>query len=177
MCVFFDVNTLEYKETLYKVEDTYTQMSHLGSSTKVPAGAKELSKYPTRIMTQMINNEMFHDQNNPGSVSAAYKDSYKYAIAQSNARYKLAANQQINISVPPNLTIRAGDKLELLFPNMTSENARQTQPYDEESSGNYLIRDIGYHFQVKGPQPFTGSTNITLVRDSMGRKGNASKVK
>jgi hypothetical protein len=177
MCVFFDVNTLEYKETLYKVEDTYTQMSHLGSSTKVPAGAKELSKYPTRIMTQMINNEMFHDQNTPGSVSAAYKDSYKYAIAQSNARYKLAANQQINISVPPNLTIRAGDKLELLFPNMTSENARQTQPYDEESSGNYLIRDIGYHFQVKGPQPFTGSTNITLVRDSMGRKGNASKVK
>jgi len=171
------INRTQLK-TLYKVEDTYAQMAHLGSATKLPAGAKELSKYPTRIMTQMINNEMFHDnKDTPGSTGAAYKDSYKYAIAQSNARYKLASNQQINITIPPNLTIRAGDKLELLFPNMTSENARQTQPYDEETSGNYLIRDIGYHFTVKGPQPFTATTNITLVRDSMGRKGNASKVK
>lgn len=178
MCIFFDVNTMEYKETLYKVEDTYAQMSHLGSATKVPAGAKALSKYPTRIMTQMINNEMFHNEKDTaGKADATYKDNYKYAIAQANARYKLASNQQINITIPPNLTIRAGDKLELLFPNMTNEELRKTQPYDEESSGNYLIKDIGYHFTVKGPQPFVGTTHVTLVRDSMGRKGNASKVK
>lgn len=178
MCIFFDVNTMDYKESLYKVEDTYAQMSHLGSSTKVPAGAKVLSKYPTRIMTQMINHEIFHNEKDTaGSAEATYKDNYKYAIAQANARYKLASNQQINITIPPNLTIRAGDKLELLFPNMTAEEVRKTQPYDEETSGNYLIKDIGYHFTVKGPQPFVGTTHVTLIRDSMGRKGNASKVK
>jgi hypothetical protein len=178
MCIFFDVNTCTYEENMYKVEDTYAQMSHLGSSTKIPVGAKELSKYPTRIMTQMINHEIFHDdKETSGKSDAEYKDNYKYSIAQSNARYKLASNQQINITIPCNLTIRAGDKLELLFPNMTSEEARKLQPYDEEHSGNYLIKDIAYKFIIKGPQPFVGTTHVSLVRDSMGRKNTASKVK
>lgn len=178
MCIFFDVNTCTYEENLFKVEDTFNQMAHLGSSTKIPAGAKELSKYPTRIMTQMINHEIFHeDKITSGKADAKFKDNYKYAIAQSNARYKLAANQQINITIPPNLTIRAGDKLELKFPNMASEEQRKTKPYDEEHSGNYLIKNIGYHFVVRGAQPMTGTTNVTLIRDSMGMKNKASKQK
>ncbi len=178
MCIFFDVNTATYEETVFKVEDTYRQMSHLGSAEKIPQGQKELSEYPTRIMTQMINNELFHkDKNTPGKDSATFKDTYKYSIAQSNARYRLASNQQINITIPPNITIRAGDKLELLFPNMTSQEIRKTQPYDEEHSGYYLIKNIGYNFVVKGAQSLTGTTNISLIRDSFGRKNTASKVK
>lgn len=178
MCIFFDTNTCTYEENLFKVEDTFNQMAHLGSSTKVPTGAKELSKYPTRIMSQMINHEIFHDDpNTSGKSDATYKDNYKYAIAQSNARYKLAANQQINITIPPNLNIRAGDKLELKFPNMSSEESRKIKPYDEEHSGNYLIKNIGYNFIVRGNQAMTGTTNITLVRDSMGMKNTASNQK
>lgn len=178
MCIFFDVNNCTYEENLFKVEDTYNQMAHLGSSTKIPAGAKELSKYPTRIMTQMINNELFHnDKKTSAKADARYKDTYKYSIAQSNARYKLAANQQINITIPPNLTIRAGDKIELRFPNMSSQEQRKLKPYDEEHSGNYLIKNIGYNFIVRGAQPMTGTTNITLVRDSVGMKNTASKQK
>ena len=129
-------------------------------------------------MTQMINNELFHNKpETAGSDDATYKDYYKYSIAQSNARYKLASNQQLNIVVPPNLTIRAGDKLELLFPNMTSDEDRKTNPYDEEHSGNYLIKNIGYNFIMRGAQPRTGTTNITLIRDSFGRKNTASKIK
>lgn len=178
MCIFFDVNSCTYEENIFKVEDTFNQMAHLGSSTKVPAGAKELSKYPTRIMTQMINHEIFHNEKDTAAkADGTYKDNYKYAIAQSNARYKLASNQQINITIPPNLTIRAGDKLELKFPNMGSEEKRKTQPFDEEHSGNYLIKNIGYNFVVRGASPMTGTTNITLVRDSMGMKNTASKQK
>ena len=178
MCIFFDVNSCEYEENIYKIEDTYAQMSHLGSATKIPKGQKDLAGYATRVMTQMINNEMFHDDpKTSGKDSATYKDVYKYSIAQSNARYKLATNQQLNIVVPPNLTIRAGDKLELLFPNMTSDEDRKTNPYDEEHSGNYLIKNIGYNFIMRGAQPLTGTTNITLIRDSFGRKNTASKIK
>jgi len=178
MCIFFDVNSCSYEENIYKIEDTYAQMSHLGSATKIPKGQKDLSGYSTRVMTQMINNELFHqDPTTPAKDSATYKDVYKYSIAQSNARYKLASNQQINITVPPNLTIRAGDKLELLIPNMTSDENRKTNPYDEEHSGNYLIKNIGYNFIMRGAQPRTGTTNITLIRDSFGRKNTASKIK
>jgi len=178
LCIFFDVNSCTYEENIYKIEDTYAQMAHLGSATKIPKGQKDLAGYSTRIMTQMINNELFHNKpETAGSDDATYKDYYKYSIAQSNARYKLASNQQLNIVVPPNLTIRAGDKLELLFPNMTSDEDRKTNPYDEEHSGNYLIKNIGYNFIMRGAQPRTGTTNITLIRDSFGRKNTASKIK
>jgi hypothetical protein len=178
MCIFFDVNTCTYEENIFKMSDTFSQMAHLGSATKLPEGQKILAGHATRVMTQMINHEMFHDTpETPGSDDAAYKDVYKYSIAQSNARYKLASNQQLNIVVPPNLTIRAGDKLELLFPNMTSDEDRKTNPYDEEHSGNYLIKNIGYNFIMRGAQPRTGTTNITLIRDSFGRKNTASKIK
>lgn len=178
LCIFFDVNTCTYEENIFKVEDTYAQMSHLGSATKLPLGQKQLSEYPTRVMTQMINHEIFHeDPATAGKNAAQYKDVYKYSIAASNARYKLASNQELNIIVPPNLTIRAGDKLELLFPNMTSDEDRKTNPYDEEYSGNYLIRNIGYSFVMRGAQPLTGTTNINLIRDSFGRKNTTSKIK
>jgi len=178
MCIFFDVNSCTYEENIYKMSDTFDQMAHLGSATKLPKGQKELAGHATRVMTQMINNELFHDTpETAGSDDATYKDYYKYSIAQSNARYKLASNQELNIVVPPNLTIRAGDKLELLFPNMTSDEDRKTNPYDEEHSGNYLIKNIGYNFIMRGAQPRTGTTNITLIRDSFGRKNTASKIK
>ena len=178
MCIFFDVNSCTYEENIFKIEDTYQNMSHLGSATKIPLGQKQLAGSATRVMTQMINHELFHDKKTTaGKDDATYKDVYKYSIAQSNARYKLASNQQLNIVVPPNLTIRAGDKLELLLPNMTDDTDRKENPYDEEHSGNYLIKDIGYNFIMRGSQPRTGTTNITLIRDSFGRKNTASKVK
>lgn len=178
MCIFFDVNSCQYEENIFKMEDTFDQMAHLGSATKLPKGQKELAGHATRIMTQMLNNEMFHNvPETSGKDDAEFKDTYRYSIAQSNARYKLASNQELNIVVPPNLTIRAGDKLELLFPNMTSDEDRKTNPYDEEHSGNYLIKNIGYNFIMRGAQPRTGTTNITLIRDSFGRKDTASKIK
>ena len=178
VCVFFDVNKCYYEENIYKIKDTWEQMSHMGSQDKLPKEQQTLSEHSTRVMAQMINSEMFHeDPDTNGADNAAYKDYNRYAIAQSNARYKLASNQELNITVPPNLTVRAGDKLELLFPNMTSDEDRKTNPYDEEHSGNYLIKNIGYNFIMRGAQPRTGTTNITLIRDSFGRKNTASKVK
>lgn len=178
VCVFFDVNKCYYEENIYKIKDTWEQMSHMGSQDNLPKEQQTLSEHSTRVMAQMINSEMFHeDPDTNGADNAAYKDYNRYAIAQSNARYKLASNQELNITVPPNLTIRAGDKLELLFPNMTSDEDRKTNPYDEEHSGNYLIKNIGYNFTMRGAQPRTGTTNITLIRDCFGRKNTASKVK
>jgi hypothetical protein len=178
VCIFFDVNKCYYEENIYKIKDTWEQMSHMGSQDNLPKEQQTLSEHSTRVMAQMINSEMFHeDPDTNGDDNAAYKDYNRYAIAQSNARYKLASNQELNITVPPNLTIRAGDKLELLFPNMTSDEDRKTNPYDEEHSGNYLIKDIGYNFIMRGAQPRTGTTNIALIRDCFGRKNTASKVK
>jgi hypothetical protein len=169
MYVSFDVTTNSYEERLYKFEDSFSQMEHLGKTASISKGAKELSQYPTRIMTQMINNEMFHDQtNSPGKVSAKFKDTYLFAIAQSNARYHFASNQQLNITVPPNLSIRAGDLLTLKFPNMVNQTGREQTPHDEEHSGKYLVKNIGYNFIVRGANPYTASTVIDAIKDTPG---------
>lgn len=169
MYVAFDVSTNTYEEKLYKFEDSFNEMKHLGKTANISKGAKELSQYPTRIMTQMINNEMFHDQtNSPGKVDAKFKDTYLYAIAQSNARYHFASNQQLNITVPPNLSVRAGDLLTLKFPNMVNQTGREQTPYDEEHSGNYLVKNIGYNFIVRGANPYTATTVIDVIKDTPG---------
>lgn len=176
LCVFFDVNSQDYSEYLYSVEDTYNQMKHLGSADKIPLGQKELSRTPTRIMTQMINHELFHDGIEPGVTNSPYPDRYKYHLAQSNARYTIAANQTLNIIVPPNLSIRAGDKVDIKIPNMANSELRKEKPWDEEHSGFYLVKDISYNFILRGASPLTGSNSITLIRDSYGRKEIPSKV-
>lgn len=176
LCVFFDVNSMDYQEYLYSVQDTYDQMSHLGSADKIPLGQKELSRTPTRIMAQMINHEMFHDGIDPGITNAEFPDRYKYHLAQSNARYTIAANQTLNIIVPPNLNIRAGDKIDIKIPNMANTQQRNQKPWDDEHSGYYLVKDISYNFTLRGAQPLTGSNSITLIRDSYGRKETPSKV-
>jgi len=177
LCIFFDINSMDYSEYVYSVQDTYDQMAHLGSADKVPKGQKELSRTPTRVMSQMINHELFHDGIEPGITNAEHPDRYKYHLAQANARYTIAANQTLNIIVPPNLNIRAGDKLNIKIPNMTNTSLREEKPWDDEHSGFYLIKDISYNFVVKGSQPLTGSNTITLIRDSYGRKEVPSKVK
>lgn len=169
MYVSFDVNTNTYEERLYKFEDSFAEMKHLGKTNNISQGAKELSQYPTRIMTQMINNEMFHDQvPTPAKDSAKFKDTYLYGMAQSNARYHFAGNQQLNITVPPNLSIRAGDVLKLKFPNMVNETGRKQTPYDEEHSGKYLVKNIGYNFTVRGNNPYTATTTIDAIKDTPG---------
>ena len=169
MYVAFDVTTNTYEERLYKFEDSFNQMKHLGKTASISKGAKELSQYPTRIMTQMINNEMFHDKRDtPGKENAKFKDTYLYAIAQSNARYHFASNQQLNITVPPNLSVRAGDLLTLKFPNMVNQTGREQTPYDEEHSGTYLVKNIGYNFIVRGANPYTATTVIDAIKDTPG---------
>ena len=43
VCIFFDVNSCTYEENIFKIEDTYNNMSHLGSATKIPLGQKQLA--------------------------------------------------------------------------------------------------------------------------------------
>jgi hypothetical protein len=135
MYVSFDVTTNSYEERLYKFEDSFKEMEHLGKTASISKGAKELSQYPTRIMTQMVNNEMFHDQREtPGKVNA----------------------------------IRAGDLLTLKFPNMVNQTGREQKPYDEEHSGKYLVKNIGYNFIVRGANPYTATTVIDAIKDTPG---------
>jgi len=182
LIIFFNPSTGTYEEYVYSLNDTYKNMTHMGSAEKLPKGQRELAQYPTRIMAQFIDHETFY--NDTGTASPETKDTSgsptqfpdwkKYYLAQSIGRMSLLSNQVLNITIPCSLQIHAGDKLNLLLPNVTSEKERSDQTYDEEHSGVYLIQDISYNFKRGNRQAVSG---VKLVRDSYGMKDKPSKVK
>lgn len=183
LIVFFNPSTGTYEEYVYSLNDTYNSMVHMGSADKLPKGQKELANYPTRIMTQFIDHETFYNENGTASPESRdgsreptqFPDWKKFYLAQSIGRMSLLKNQVLNITIPCNLSLRAGDKIEALLPNMTSQKERSTKKYDEEHSGMYLIQDISYSFKrLEGSQ---GTTTMKVVRDSYGMKDKPSQVK
>jgi hypothetical protein len=177
MMVFFNPSTGRYEEYTFDIEKSYKAMKHLGKDEKIPEGPKELSKYPTRIMTQFIDHETFHNgtdiaspdpKDNSGS-GTNFPDFKKYYAAQSVSRSLLIGNQQLNVTIAGNLTLRAGDKITILLPKFSVEEKKSDSRYDKQHSGTYLIKDISYEFYIeKSGQRNLTISNLLLVRDSFG---------
>ena len=60
ICCYFNINTGEYEERVYSLKDMWKDMAHLGSQTKLPFGQEQLSKYPSRVMSTVINHENWY---------------------------------------------------------------------------------------------------------------------
>jgi len=85
--------------------------------------------------------------------------------ASSVMRYNLLHSQIVNIQVPCNSEIEAGDIVRLEIESISDK--KEENPYDEQQSGNYLILNLCHHFDSK-----RSFTSMTLVRDTYGRRGS-----
>ena len=82
--------------------------------------------------------------------------------AQSTMRYNILFSQVVNMQVPCNLNLRAGDTINCNFEIVTQDSKDQGSD-DPVQSGKYLIIDLCHHFN-----PTRSMTSMTLVRDSYG---------
>ena len=82
--------------------------------------------------------------------------------AQSTMRYNILFSQVVNMQVPCNLNLRAGDTINCNFEIVTQDSKEQGSD-DPVQSGKYLIIDLCHHFN-----PTKSMTSMTLVRDSYG---------
>ena len=180
MCAV-DINTLTYKEQVYSLTNTWDDMEHLGSQTKLPEGQRKLSKIPTRIMSTIIDNEVWNPDpkiastENGGDGSHPYQDYQLNYLSQGLARAGILFNQQLTISLTGHLELCAGDKIEIRIPEQAAEAVKGDSTYDPEHSGTYLIKQVNHQFNM------TDSRNVytvlDLVRDSQGIKNQESIVK
>ena len=176
----FNINTLTYKEQKYSLKDTWNDMAHLGSQTKLPKGQRELSEYPTRVMSTILDNEVFNQDPKIASVddggdgSHRYQDLQLHYLSQGLARAGLLFNQQLTISITGHLELCAGDKIEIKIPDQSAEAAKETA-YDQEHSGTYLIKQVNHQFNMGDSR--TVYTVLDLVRDSQGIQDQESNVK
>ena len=149
-------------------------MAHLGPQTKLPKGQKQLSQYPTRRLSSIINHENWYNGTEVASNDASDEsdepseitDSQKQYLVQSIARAGTLFNQQLAISVTGNLKLRVGQKVEVKIPNPVPEQSKEESgKYDPENSGVYLIRKLNHQFDRASMSVYTV---LDLIRDSWG---------
>ena len=82
--------------------------------------------------------------------------------AKSAMRYDLLHSQVVDIQVPCNVNLRAGEVIECMFEKITKGDKANT-PVNEQQSGKYLILHLCHHFT-----PAKSYTSLTLARDTYG---------
>ena len=180
ICCYFNINNLTYEEQQYSLVDTWDEMAHLGSQTKLPQGQTNLSEYPTRVMSTIVDNEVWNNEpiiastETGGDGSHSYQDNQKYYLSQGLARAGILFNQQLTISLTGHLELCAGDKIEIRIPEQSAEAVKGDNAYDPEHSGTYLIKQLNHQFNIGDTR--TVYTVLDLVRDSQGIQEKESNV-
>ena len=144
-------------------------MSQLGSKTiDLPSidekSDKTLGDLPTRIFVGMLDvGTVEEDASDEGWNSPSKLNADPAKIhAQSMMRYNQLFTQVLEITVPLNSKLIAGNIIRCEFP-LTGDTKRK-EP-DPETSGLYMIKELAHYFDAKGSY-----SKLKLVRDSFGRK-------
>lgn len=179
---FYNVSTGKYEEYQYSMSDTFNSMIKLGNQSKLGKSQIELSKKPTKIMSKLIDHETWYNDTgiaspedaDGGDGSNEITDSAKFYSSQSIARIGILGTYKLTIVIPGNPSLMVGQKIDVKLPNMVPSEQKQSQQFDEENSGTYLISHVQHRFDVTSN---TATTQLSLMRDSIGMKDVPSKAK
>ena len=169
---FYNYSTGSYEEYSYSLDEQFKEMSHLGPQQGVSASQAKFSNYPTRLMSVILDHEVWYNAEEPASPekkdggtknTAEFPDWQKWFTAQSIARYNTFNNQQLEIKIPGNPSLMVGDTIDVKI--MSQSTDKNKHPWDAEHSGTYLISKLNHAFVPK--KPIT-ETFLTLIRDVYG---------
>ncbi len=180
ICCFLNINTGEYEEQLYSLGTMWNNMAHMGSQTDLPKGQKDLSNYPSRVMSSIVNHETHYmgskvasnEDKHGGDGDNSYPDWQKQYLTQGIARLGILFNQELSISLTGHLELCAGDKVEVRIPNQKPDDEMRPV-WDPTHSGTYLIKNLNHQFNIPGKSVYTV---LELIRDSYGIKDTESNV-
>ncbi len=139
----------------------------LGEDTFPNMGAESLSGID--IDDQDLDLRTFSFITNDGNSAVGLSsernnDPQKWAVL-SSMKYNSMFNQAIDIAVPMNLQLRAGQTINCHWPRISEEKVEEGV-LDQSKSGKYLILHLSHHF-TNVPQ--VGSmTYMTVIRDTHG---------
>jgi hypothetical protein len=146
-------------QDVFKFQNYSDKTNNLGSQIKLPplseGSSKTLGDTPTRIITGILdvgtlNSDISKDTN---------ADPTEHQ-SQSLMRYNSLFTQTLNVIVPSNTNLRAGDVIKCEFPKITQADEKE---YDTETSGLYMIKELCHHFDANNSY-----TSMKLIRDTFG---------
>ena len=156
---FYDMYNQELKIYKYSLKEELKNATKLGANESI-AASEQFGNSITRIMTRASDHGTLDTK---GTFQESGRDNAD--MAKSFSRYNLLFTQALNMNVPCNVKLKAGDIIYAQFPEM-GPGQGQNKDVDSEQSGNYLIKELRHHFS--GGQMLT---SLRLIRDSYGLYG------
>jgi len=152
---FYDLYTNKLDVYGYYLKDEIKTKLGKEDKISVPPG---FEKSPSRILFRMADSGTL----DPNAISAdSGRDNVD--MGKSFGRYNLLFTQALNMIVPCNVNLRAGNVIEAQFPKVDASVQGSVAAVDEQQSGKYLIKELRHHFEGNNM-----ITSLKLVRDSYG---------
>ena len=151
---FYDLYTNTLSQYSYYLKDEMKNKLGTGDIS-VP---KEYAESISRIMFKVSDRGVLSEDEVTVDSGRDITD-----MAKSYSRYNILFTQALNMIVPCNVNLKAGDVIFVELPEVSRSKNKET---DKETSGNYLIKELRHHFE--GNQMIT---SLKLVRDSYGLYG------
>ena len=151
--IFFNQQTFEHSEVVFSVDKDGVKKT-LGGD--LPIKTDELKSF-VKTNHHILDIGSFEVQNQiPNNDPREWQ-------ATSTMRYNLLHSIVMEIQIPCNSELRAGDVIELEIESIKEDMVQS--PSDEQQSGKYLILHLCHHFDT-----LRSFTSMTLVRDSYGMR-------
>ena len=150
--LFFNPNDFSVSGQVFKTKSKNT----LGGKKIEDILPKDVITEPSRTFTQVLDVGTIE----PDVSKQPNADPKKY-LSQSVSGYNILTTQKVEISVPCNTDLDAGDVIDCVF---FKSSVKEKGVKDEEISGKYLIQSIVHHFD-----PEKSVSSMTLARDTFGR--------
>ena len=123
-----------------------------------------LGDLPSRIFVSMLDvGTVEKDASEDGWNDPAKRNADPAKIhAQSMMRYNQLHTQVVDITIPMNTNLSAGNLIKCSFPQVS--NTKRKEP-DRETSGLYMIKELAHYFDSQG-----SFTKLKVIRDTFGKK-------
>jgi hypothetical protein len=159
----FNQNNNEYKEdNFFSDSERMSETNMGGRALPEIASDLELKDKTTKILFEWVPAGILPSGSNVEQQlnNLNTPDYNKEQITrQAKARYNNLFNNRLNITIPGDFSIHAGDVLSCDFPEISS---KATKIISNKKSGNYLVIDVGHRINKTGC-----FTSLNLVRESI----------
>tara|TARA_Y100000996_G_scaffold82782_1_gene56880 strand:+ start:1552 stop:2871 length:1320 start_codon:yes stop_codon:yes gene_type:complete len=172
--IFFDPLSFSYVVQGFNVDQQESKITTAGDKEATAARLlnPELLQTPSRLMSRVLDVGF----NQPGSgdeqikqvregVQSKPNDKTTMNLVQSVMRYNQLFTIQTEIKVPGDFSLRAGDIVKCVFPQIGPEDT--SGPINNETSGEYLVAHVCHRTTPKDTY-----SSLTLVRDSYRTKND-----
>ena len=155
--IYIDLENETYKEEEFKITELKPKLK------KPPKLPDKLEDKPTRLMFRILDSGALQK----GSTKKDVEKRNELAVYQNKSyiRNNLLFSQSLNLSVPLNPDLRAGQMIEVKLPLRKTDDGNPVSSYgsekDNDISGKYMISELR-HLIGGG----SGETQLELVRDA-----------